>query len=216
MHCKRCEYKIKIIIKLVFLIIIVSIFFFKNLRDISELKKKCWVLDDSLKQHKEALIECQEQLNYELTLSNSIRQENGLITTEIVRLQYELHEMRTNPISWIKDNYKSYNLEATAYSPSVDECDDTPFIAASGESVDDFTIAVSQNMRKNGWDFGEFVYIPDHDHFYKINDVMNKRFTKRVDIFKWTKEEARNFGFCDLDVYPIINPDRIKDRRRVL
>lgn len=216
MYCERCEYKNKTIIMLVFLIIIGSLFFFKNLRDISELKKRYWVLSGALKQHKEALIECQEQLNYELTLRDSIRQENGLITTEIVRLQYELHEMRTNPMSWIKDNYKSYNLEVTAYSPSVDECDDDPFIAASGEFVDDFTVAVSQNMRKNGWDFGEFVYIPDHNKFYKINDVMNKRFTKRIDVFKWTKAEAKHFGFCNLDVYPIINPDRIKDRRRVL
>lgn len=121
----------------------------------------------------------------------------------IMYLEEQLKEMQTNPLSWIKKNYQVYNLEVTAYSPSVDECDSTPFIAASGESVDDNTVAVSQNMRKDGWDFGKFIYIPDHGKFYKINDVMNKRYTERIDIFKWTKQEAKDFGFCNVDVYLI-------------
>jgi 3D (Asp-Asp-Asp) domain-containing protein len=125
------------------------------------------------------------------------------LTEEIVELQYKLEEFTTDPMSWIRDNYEKYNCEVTAYSPSVDECDDTPFIAASGREVDDWTIAVSQNMRKDGWNFGDFIYIPDHNKFYKINDVMNRRYTKRVDIFRWTKKEARDFGFCELDMYLI-------------
>lgn len=216
MYCKQCEYKNFVIVFLLFCVISMSGLGGKLLYDYALLKNENRVLQFDKKSLEFDLDQCQEKLGYYAVLNNEIRQENGLITNEIVRLQYELHEMRTNPMSWIKDNYKVYNLEVTAYSPSVDECDDTPFVAASGEWVDDFTIAVSQNMRKNGWDFGEFIYIPDHDQFYKINDVMNKRFTKRIDVFKWTKEEARNFGFCDVDVYPIIHPDKIKDRRRVL
>jgi len=134
---------------------------------------------------------------------NECKSSNKILTNEIVLLQHKLKEFQSNPHKWIKENYKSYNLEVTAYSPTVDQCDDDPFIAASGYRVDDFTVAVSQNMRHNGWGFGKFVYIPDLNQFFKINDVMNRRYDKRIDVFKWDRKEAREFGYKELEVYLI-------------
>ena len=145
------------------------------------------------------MFEYEEHMAYQEKLINSYIYEKSLLNQEVVSLRHVI----SDPLSWVLENYEAYNLEATAYSPSVDECDSTPFINASGQYVNDFDVAVSQNMRKDGWDFGKFIYIPDHDKFYKIADVLNKRFTRRIDIFKWEKEDAINFGFCELEVYLI-------------
>ena len=202
-YCYNQKCKETLVNKILVVVIVVILLstLFKLFKDYSVLKKKYDLLKVELKECEDLVWECEEQMGYQERVINSHLYEKDILNQEIVCLKAEINQITENPISWIRENYKSYNLEVTAYSPSVDECDSTPFIAASGESVDDYTIAVSQNMRKNGWDFGKFAYIPDHDKFYKINDVMNKRYTKRVDIFMWEKEAAKGFGFCDLDIY---------------
>lgn len=201
MVCNNCEANRYIIMFLSVIILFGCLIFYKGLLDYANLKRDYFGVKRELKQCEKQLKEYGDQVGYQIGLIHSFRKENSLLTNEIVRLSDELEQFITNPMSWVAENYQSYNLEATAYSPTVDQCDDTPFIAASGKFVDDWTIAVSQNMRKDGWGFGKFVYIPDHNKFYKINDVMNKRFTKRVDIFMWDRQEATDFGFCDIDVY---------------
>lgn len=203
MHCNKCDSKLNSIIMLMTIVILGACVFGSFLKHYSNLKLETYTLKQELEQCRKQLSEYNERLKYQINLVNDFRHENSILTNDIINLTNKLDEFTTNPISWIMNNYKSYNLEVTAYSPTIDQCDSTPFIAASGQYVDDWTIAVSQNMRKDGWGFGKFVYIPDHNKFYKINDVMNKRFTKRVDIFMWDRGDAHNFGFCDLDMYLI-------------
>jgi 3D (Asp-Asp-Asp) domain-containing protein len=84
-------------------------------------------------------------------------------------------------------------VTVTAYNPTADQCDDDPLIAASMRKVRQGTIAVSRDLFDQGWVFGRKVRIEGLGIF-EINDLMNKRFTKRIDIFMWDETEARQFG----------------------
>jgi len=84
-------------------------------------------------------------------------------------------------------------VTVTAYNPTSDQCDDDPLIAASMRKVRAGTIAVSRDLFDQGWVFGRKVRIEGYGIF-EINDLMNKRFTKRVDIFMWDEDQAKQFG----------------------
>ncbi|WP_419785935.1 3D domain-containing protein [Pseudodesulfovibrio sp.] len=84
-------------------------------------------------------------------------------------------------------------VTVTAYNPTTDQCDADPLIAASNRRVRQGTIAVSRDLFDQGWVFGRKVRIEGLGIF-EINDLMNKRFTKRIDIFMWDETKAREFG----------------------
>lgn len=80
---------------------------------------------------------------------------------------------------------------ATAYTSSVDETDDTPFITASGTTTHAGTIAA------NFLYFGTRARIPDYfgDFIFTVEDRMNERYgSGRIDIWMPTKAQAREWG----------------------
>lgn len=84
-------------------------------------------------------------------------------------------------------------VTVTAYNPTTDQCDSDPLIAASMRKVRSGTIAVSRDLFDQGWVFGRKVRI-EGIGIFEINDLMNKRFTQRIDIFMWDETQARQFG----------------------
>lgn len=84
-------------------------------------------------------------------------------------------------------------VTVTAYNPTTSQCDEDPLIAASMRKVRSGTIAVSRDLFDQGWVFGRKVRIEGLGIF-EINDLMNKRFTQRIDIFMWDEDQARQFG----------------------
>lgn len=86
----------------------------------------------------------------------------------------------------------------TAYTSTVDQCDDDPFIAASGKHVYDGMIAA------NFLPMGTKVKIPElyGDKIFTVDDRMNARYGYgRMDIWlDTTKAEARKFGVKRVDV----------------
>ena len=85
---------------------------------------------------------------------------------------------------------------ATAYSSSVEETDDTPFITASGDHVAEGIIA------NNMLPFGTKVRIPQlSDKVFIVQDRMHSRKGNfHVDIWKASKKEAIDFGAKYLEV----------------
>jgi 3D (Asp-Asp-Asp) domain-containing protein len=90
----------------------------------------------------------------------------------------------------------SYTGEVTAYSSTVAETDDTPFIAASGEHVYWGMIAT------NAHPFGTKVRFPEiyPDRLFTVGDRMNKRYSHRLDIWFPDSEQARRFGLQETTV----------------
>ncbi len=78
----------------------------------------------------------------------------------------------------------------TAYSSTVDQTDDTPFITASGSRVRDGIVAC------NFLPFGTMVRFPDiyGDKIFVVEDRMALRNSHKMDIWFETREQAKQFG----------------------
>lgn len=85
---------------------------------------------------------------------------------------------------------KVVKILATAYSSSVDETDDTPFITASGSHVRNGIIAA------NFLPFGTNVKLPKvfGDKVFTVEDRLKEGYNDRVDIWFPSKGEALKFG----------------------
>lgn len=84
----------------------------------------------------------------------------------------------------------------TAYSSTIDQCDSSPFITASGSRVRDGIIAT------NALAFGTKVKFPSAfgDKVFVVEDRMNARYSDRADIWFETREEAKRFGVKRLEM----------------
>ncbi|MDO8495581.1 MAG: hypothetical protein Q7S32_03630 [bacterium] len=85
---------------------------------------------------------------------------------------------------------KTYVVTATAYSSTVDQTDDSPFITARGTHVRDGIVAA------NFLPFGTVIRIPAMygDKTFVVEDRMHSRFSERVDIWFASRQEALDFG----------------------
>ncbi|MFH1253054.1 MAG: hypothetical protein V1664_01855 [Candidatus Uhrbacteria bacterium] len=81
-------------------------------------------------------------------------------------------------------------IPITAYSSEVGQTDSTPFITASGTTVRRGVIAA------NFLPIGTRVRFPDlyGDEVFIVEDRMNQRYNKRIDIWMEETADARNFG----------------------
>jgi len=90
-------------------------------------------------------------------------------------------------------------VTVTAYSSTVDQCDDSPFISANGSLVYDGMVAA------NFLYFGTKVKFPDYfgDKVFTVEDRMNKKYNSRVDVWMPTREQAKEFGvrYLKIEVY---------------
>ncbi|MFC1622755.1 hypothetical protein ACFL1Y_02060 [Patescibacteria group bacterium] len=90
-------------------------------------------------------------------------------------------------------------VTVTAYSSTVDQCDDSPFITANGKWVYDGLVAA------NFLYFGTKIKIPDYfgNKIFTVDDRMNKKYNSRVDVWFATREQAKQFGvrYLKIEVY---------------
>ncbi|MBI9078563.1 MAG: 3D domain-containing protein [Pseudodesulfovibrio sp.] len=122
-----------------------------------------------------------DDLVHKLTLTEQTAQARKLLVQETRILQ---KAMSAPPVR---------KVVVTAYNPTTSQCDEDPLIAASMRRVRAGTIAVSRDLFNQGWVFGRKVRIEGLGIF-EINDLMNKRFNQRIDIFMWDENQARQFG----------------------
>jgi 3D (Asp-Asp-Asp) domain-containing protein len=85
----------------------------------------------------------------------------------------------------------------TTYSPTVEQTDSTPLITASGFKINEKNprrhriVAVSRDLKRK-YKFGTKLHIKGagkYDGTYTVRDVMNKRYTKRIDILVGKKDK---------------------------
>lgn len=92
---------------------------------------------------------------------------------------------------------RSLDVTATAYTSSEDETNDEPTIAAWGDELEPGmnVIAVSRDLIDLGLDHGTVVTIEGLDEEYTVADKMNKRWSKKIDIYMGLdKHAAREWG----------------------
>jgi 3D (Asp-Asp-Asp) domain-containing protein len=98
---------------------------------------------------------------------------------------------KDNPPCLPKEAVRRIKVILTAYSSTVAQTDDTPFITANGTYVYDGIIA------NNGFPFGTKIRIPElfGDKVFSVEDRMHWRMGgNRFDIWFPTYEQAKNFG----------------------
>ena len=92
-------------------------------------------------------------------------------------------------------------VTVTMYSPSVEECDSTPLITASGYKINPINprkqriIAISWDLKKK-YKFGKKVKvlgIGKYSGTYTVRDLMNKRHKKRIDILVNVEDKQTKF-----------------------
>lgn len=90
-------------------------------------------------------------------------------------------------------------VTVTAYSSTVDQTDDTPFITANGKYVYDGLIAA------NFLYFGTKVKFPDYfgDKIFTVDDRMNEKYYYHLDIWMPGREQAKEFGvkYLKVEIY---------------
>jgi 3D (Asp-Asp-Asp) domain-containing protein len=96
----------------------------------------------------------------------------------------------------LEEGVKRINAKITAYSSTLDQTDDTPFITASGAHVADGIVAANflplHTKLKIPELFGEKVFV--------VEDRMAKRFQDRVDIWMPDRASAWKFGLRHAEI----------------
>jgi 3D (Asp-Asp-Asp) domain-containing protein len=88
-------------------------------------------------------------------------------------------------------------VTATAYTSHAGQTDDTPTLAAWGDTLKPGmkAIAVSRDLIKMGLTHNTEVTIDGLDGTYLVLDKMNKRWTKKIDIYMGLdRKKAREWG----------------------
>lgn len=118
--------------------------------------------------------------------------ENLLLRKDLERAMAILEVCFNTPISL--DRVRSVPITLTAYTSTVQECDDTPYFTASDQAVRPGIISVSNDLVKEmGLKFGQRVLIPGHGVF-EVQDRMSPRLRRTVDIWMADRRVALLFG----------------------
>lgn len=131
-----------------------------------------------------------------------VLREMSLLRNELQRLVENIERLEREYFEKILELQKIFSkaqvLEviATAYSSTIEECDSTPFISASGKRVFWGMIAMGKE-----WKFGTRVFIPYFGKVFTVLDRGGAIRGNRIDIWMKSKEEAINFGVKRLKVY---------------
>lgn len=141
-----------------------------------------------MKNHK--LVSENEKINIEL---NDSKLELEILNSELENCQlnfvnleclYGIIESENKRLSII-------NVNVSAYSASKDECDNDPHITSLLQRpISGKTCAVSRDLL---YLLNKKIYIYQLGVFL-VNDLMNKRYTKSIDLFLGSKKQALKFG----------------------
>lgn len=123
------------------------------------------------------------------------------LNTEIEHLQNTIKLQETQKIIKIDTKFDLTNAEylkyslkditITSYNNHANQTDDSPNITATNRPVREGIVAASPDLINKGIiKYGDLVYIDCFNKWYTVEDTMNKRFERRLDIFLFDKDES--------------------------
>ncbi len=95
--------------------------------------------------------------------------------------------------------YRTMTVTATAYTARKEECNAEPWITASGTPSRVGVIAVSRDLETLGIGMGDMVIIKGMGLF-RVEDRMNRRWTRRVDILHANLRAAKLFAKRKIEI----------------
>ena len=121
----------------------------------------------------------------------------------IKAMQNETRAFGAFPMSLDAEPRRIYTIPLTAYSSDPWQTDDTPCITASGLDVCDRDI--ENVVAANFLPLGTRVRIPElyGDRVFYVEDRMNKRYDKKMDLWMKEYDDAKQFGlkFATIEVF---------------
>lgn len=122
----------------------------------------------------------------EISANSPIVQNNYLVTSGTPVNSKNLKTVKINSKSWPEELI----VIATGYSSTVDQTDEDPFTTAWGTQVRNGIIAA------NFLPFGTKIKIPEifGNRIFVVEDRMNRRYWKSIDIWFIDRESALEFG----------------------
>ena len=123
------------------------------------------------------------------------------LNTEIEHLQNTIKLQETQKIIKIDTKFDLTNAEylkyslkditITSYNNHANQTDDSPNITATNRPVREGIVAASPDLINKGIiKYGDLVYIDCFNKWYIVEDTMNKKFERRLDIFLFDKDES--------------------------
>ena len=96
------------------------------------------------------------------------------------------------------DRELSFEVQVTGYSSTRDQCDGDPFITAANTRVRDGIVALSRDLLRRytpdaPFDWGDRIHLAGIGDFI-VEDSMNARFSRRVDIWFPDRRSAWRWG----------------------
>jgi len=128
------------------------------------------------------------------------QREKSALYLQMVQLEQGHHEEEIRIRREYEDKLTSLlnalikaEVKVTAYTPSEDETDSTPFINAMNKPIRYYTIGISPDLEALGFTFNRKALLEDVG-VIAIEDRMNPKWKMTIDICVKTKEEARQIG----------------------
>lgn len=96
----------------------------------------------------------------------------------------------------VPESKRTMMIVATAYSSTLDQTDDTPFITAWNTSVRDGIVAT------NFLPFGTKIMMPEifGNKVFTVEDRMNRRYWYRIDVWFPERQMAKEFGIKKIKI----------------
>lgn len=97
------------------------------------------------------------------------------------------------------------DITITSYNNHANQTDDSPNITATSRPVRENMVAASFDLLNKGFvHYGDLIYIDCMKQWYVVEDTMNKRFERRLDIFLFSKEESLKINKkCNIEIIHI-------------
>ncbi len=109
---------------------------------------------------------------------------------ELMFMAHAMAPVHSPVANLAKTTRRIYTVQVSGYNSEVAQCDDSPFITANGSHVRDGIVAT------NMFPFGTIIKIPSlyGNKIFMVEDRMNTRYQKNVDIWFADKAEALALG----------------------
>lgn len=94
------------------------------------------------------------------------------------------------------------DVTITSYNNHANQTDNTPNITSTNRLVRENMVAISHDFLNKGLiKYGDLIYIDCMKQWYVVEDVMNSKFEKRLDIFLFNKTESLKINKkCNIEV----------------
>ena len=134
----------------------------------------CGIIGGTIYQYRHPVVKIKEV---------QVEVQKGITTIEVI------HKFDLTGAEYTKKVMNS--IIVTSYNNIENQTDDTPNVTATSRPVREGIVAVSRDFLTKGWaHYGDLVYIDCFDKWFVVEDTMNQRFEKRMDVFLFDKQES--------------------------